>query len=188
MVVSERDRAGLHRSAAEPVCVRSVARRSRSGSARAWQTPVFISYPSAEKLDPVPRRDRRQDVRARRHVRRRGEGPARALLDVRVWEAMRERGLGPDGIVLSVGTFALLAVGVSWLSFRFRSVRKVLEAAPLIVIQDGRPIEKNLRTERLTLEEVAAEARLQQIASLEDVAWGIVESGGRISFIPSDRS
>lgn len=91
------------------------------------------------------------------------------------------------GIVLSVGTFALLAVGVSWLSFRFRSVRKVLEAAPLIVIQDGRPIEKNLRNERLTLEEVAAEARLQQIASLEDVAWGIVESGGRISFIPRDR-
>jgi uncharacterized membrane protein YcaP (DUF421 family) len=45
-------------------------------------------------------------------------------------------------------------------------------------------VERNLRAERLTLEEVASAARTQQIASLEDVEWAIVEPSGQISFIP----
>ena len=32
------------------------------------------------------------------------------------------------------------------------------------------------------------EARLQQISSLEDVQWALLESGGRISFIPKSPS
>jgi uncharacterized membrane protein YcaP (DUF421 family) len=92
------------------------------------------------------------------------------------------------GSVLAVGTFALLVVATSWLSFRFKGVRKVVEAAPLVIIQDGKPIDKNLRVERLTLEEVASAARVQQIASLEEVEWAIVESSGQISFIPRSSS
>ncbi len=41
-----------------------------------------------------------------------------------------------------------------------------------------------MRAERLTLEEVASAARLQQIGSLDDVEWAIVEANGQISFIP----
>ncbi|MFN0154185.1 MAG: DUF421 domain-containing protein [Gaiella sp.] len=93
------------------------------------------------------------------------------------------------GVALSVGTFAVLAVGVSWLTYRFKSARKILEAAPLVVVQHGQPVEHNLRAERLTVEEIAAEARLASIPALEDVEWAIVESGGRISFIRrADRS
>ena len=77
------------------------------------------------------------------------------------------------GLLLSVGTFA---ARVPWL-------RPVLEAGPLIIIQDGKLIEKNLRKERLTPEEIAEEARQQQIASLDDVAWGVLEGSGRMSFI-----
>jgi uncharacterized membrane protein YcaP (DUF421 family) len=45
-------------------------------------------------------------------------------------------------------------------------------------------IESNLRHERMTPEEVAAEARLQGHASLDEIAWGVLEGSGRISFIP----
>jgi uncharacterized membrane protein YcaP (DUF421 family) len=41
-----------------------------------------------------------------------------------------------------------------------------------------------LRRERLTLEEVVAEARLQQIAGLDEVAWAVLETSGKISIIP----
>jgi uncharacterized membrane protein YcaP (DUF421 family) len=40
----------------------------------------------------------------------------------------------------------------------------------------------------LTLEEIAAEARKQQISSLEDVQWAVLETGGTISFIPKSGS
>ena len=38
--------------------------------------------------------------------------------------------------------------------------------------------------ERLTVEELAAEARRQQIESLEKVQWAVLETSGTISFIP----
>ena len=47
-------------------------------------------------------------------------------------------------------------------------------------------IEKNLRRERMTVEEVAAEARFQQIDTLDKVRWAVLESGGRISFIAKE--
>ena len=53
-----------------------------------------------------------------------------------------------------------------------------------MIVQDGRLLESNLRRERLTVEEVAEEARMQKIASLEDVQWAMLETTGKISFIP----
>jgi uncharacterized membrane protein YcaP (DUF421 family) len=88
------------------------------------------------------------------------------------------------GSMLAIGTFAILTVLASWLVYRFRSLRKVLDEEPLIILQDGKLIEHNLRHERLTEEEVAAAARQQQIASLDTVAWAVLEGNGRISFIP----
>lgn len=87
------------------------------------------------------------------------------------------------GLVLAAGTISLLAVLVSYLSFRFKRLRPILDGEPIVIVQDGKVIERNLKRERLTQEEVAAEARLQQIASLEDVQWALLEKGGQISFI-----
>jgi uncharacterized membrane protein YcaP (DUF421 family) len=88
------------------------------------------------------------------------------------------------GALLAVGTFAVLTVATSYLVYRFRSVRPLLEAKPLIIVQDGELIESNLRQERLTPREVAAAARQSQIGSLDDIAWAVLETNGRISFIP----
>jgi uncharacterized membrane protein YcaP (DUF421 family) len=87
------------------------------------------------------------------------------------------------GIFLSVGTFTMLTVFVSYLVFRFPRARVLFESEPLIVVQDGEVIEKNLRRERMTSEEVAAEARQQQIETLADVKWGVLETNGKLSFI-----
>ena len=82
-----------------------------------------------------------------------------------------------------IGTFALLQVFVSWVGFRFPRARPVLEGEPIIVVQDGQVIERNLKRERLTVEEIAEEARSQQIAHLADVRWAVLETNGNISFI-----
>jgi uncharacterized membrane protein YcaP (DUF421 family) len=90
------------------------------------------------------------------------------------------------GTVMVIATITLLTVGTSYLSFRFRRLRPVLEGEPLVLLQDGRPIERNLRRERITLEELRAAARQQQIGSLERVRLAILETDGRISFIPAE--
>jgi uncharacterized membrane protein YcaP (DUF421 family) len=99
-------------------------------------------------------------------------------------QGVTQNDLSFTGLVLVVGMFGLLTLAMSYAGWRFPRVRPLLEPEPLILVEDGKVIEKNLRKERITPEEVAGEARLQQITSLEDVQWALLESGGRISFIP----
>ena len=87
------------------------------------------------------------------------------------------------GALLVVGTFAVLQVLVSWISYRFPRVRPIVEGEPIIVVQDGQPIERNMKRERLTLGELAEAARQQGIEHLADVKWGVLETTGKISFI-----
>jgi uncharacterized membrane protein YcaP (DUF421 family) len=87
------------------------------------------------------------------------------------------------GAVLVVGTLAVLQVATSWISFRFPFTRRVLEGEPLIVLEDGKPIDRNLKRERLTVEELAESARLHEIGSLDEVKWAVLERNGELSFI-----
>jgi uncharacterized membrane protein YcaP (DUF421 family) len=87
------------------------------------------------------------------------------------------------GALIVISTIMLLSVVTGWLGYRFRPARRVLEGEPLIVVDDGQPVMRNLKRERITVEEVETEARLQQIASLEKVRWGVLETDGKMSFI-----
>jgi uncharacterized membrane protein YcaP (DUF421 family) len=88
------------------------------------------------------------------------------------------------GALIVISTIAVLSVFVSWLSFRFRAVRRVTEGEPVVLVHDGQPIERNMRRERITLEDIEAEARGNQIVSVRDLRWAILENDGRISCIP----
>jgi uncharacterized membrane protein YcaP (DUF421 family) len=88
------------------------------------------------------------------------------------------------GLVLAAGTIALMQVGVSYVNFRFKRMRTVLEGEPIVLIEDGRVLERNVHRERMTRHELEEQARLSQIASLDDVRWAVLETSGQISFIP----
>src|SRR5436305_10060686 len=75
------------------------------------------------------------------------------------------------GTLSVLATFSVLTVSVGYVSFKVKRVRAVLDGSPIVLVRDGEVIERNLRRERLTVEEVEAEARLQQVGSLEDVRW-----------------
>jgi uncharacterized membrane protein YcaP (DUF421 family) len=104
-----------------------------------------------------------------------------------IQQGVTQNDLSFTGLLLAVGVFGLMTLSASYLGFRFPRVRPLLEPEPMILVENGNVIERNLRKERITQGEIAAEARLQQIPSLEDVRWAVLESGGRISFIPKSR-
>ena len=84
-------------------------------------------------------------------------------------------------------TMAVLVVATAWLSFRFARLRPLLEGEPTLLISDGRLLERNLRRERMTVEEIRSEARQQSIGSLEDIRFAVLETNGKISFITASR-
>jgi uncharacterized membrane protein YcaP (DUF421 family) len=88
------------------------------------------------------------------------------------------------GSLLAVGTIGVLTALVSWIAYRFPRSRPVLDGRPVVLLEDGQPIEANMRRERITIEELAAQARLAQLESLQQAKWAVLETGGQISFIP----
>jgi uncharacterized membrane protein YcaP (DUF421 family) len=58
----------------------------------------------------------------------------------------------------------------------------------VILVEHGRTTNRNLRLNRITLEELAAQARLQQVAQIADIDWAVLETSGQISVIPKQRS
>ena len=87
------------------------------------------------------------------------------------------------GALLAISTIGLLTVALSYVSFRFKRMRPILNGEPIVLVEDGEIIEANLRRQRLTREEIGAEARLEGIAAIEEVRWAILETNGRISFV-----
>jgi uncharacterized membrane protein YcaP (DUF421 family) len=88
------------------------------------------------------------------------------------------------GAVTVIATIALLTVTLSYLSFKVPRLRPMLDGEPLVLVQDGEVIDRNLRRERITRDELLAEARQHDISSLQNVRFAVLETNGAISFIP----
>jgi len=100
-----------------------------------------------------------------------------------VQQGVTQNDFSLTGMVLAIGTIAVLTVFFSYLPWCFQVLRPVLEGVPTILVDEGNVVEKNLKRHRMTQEEVAAAARLQNVPSLSDVRWAVLETNGQISFI-----
>jgi uncharacterized membrane protein YcaP (DUF421 family) len=100
-----------------------------------------------------------------------------------IQQGVTQNDLSVTGLLLVIGTVAVMQVAASYLSYRFARLRPILEGEPLVIIEDGHFIERNLKRERLTVDDVTEEMRLSSIASLGEVQWAVLETSGRMSFI-----
>jgi uncharacterized membrane protein YcaP (DUF421 family) len=90
------------------------------------------------------------------------------------------------GATTVIVTMASLVVGTAYLSFRFKRLRPLLEGDPVLLISEGRLLERNLGRQRMTVEELRSEARQQSIGSLEEIRYAVLETNGKLSFITRD--
>src|SRR4051794_11361832 len=88
------------------------------------------------------------------------------------------------GAFITIFTIAAIQVGIGFVTFRSARVRTVMEGEPVVLIEDGRVVQRNLRRARIAEDELPEEARLSQLTSLSDVAWAVLETSGKISIIP----
>jgi uncharacterized membrane protein YcaP (DUF421 family) len=90
------------------------------------------------------------------------------------------------GIFLAISTFSLLALATSYVTFKSRRARTFIEGEPLILVDHGKPVESNLRSQRLTTDDIAEQGRAAGIESLDAVKWCVLESSGSMSFIKAN--
>lgn len=120
-----------------------------------------------------------------------GVGIADILFVVIVADASQNALSGPYGTIaegmLLVATLVAWNAAMDWAAFRWAPVRRLLEPRPILLIRDGRILARNLRHEFLTLEDLQAQMRQHEIASIAEVRRAYMESDGKFSFLTVDR-
>lgn len=117
-------------------------------------------------------------------------GPADLLVIVLIADAA-QNGLGKEYQSVTEGLCLVVTIVawdyiIDWLSFRFPRLRAVLRPPALTVIRDGRVIEQAMQKELLSMDDLLAQLRQQQIEAVEEVKVARLEGDGRFSAIRRD--
>jgi uncharacterized membrane protein YcaP (DUF421 family) len=100
-----------------------------------------------------------------------------------IQSGVTQNDLSITGVLITVSTIGILQVAISYLSFRFRRMRPFLQGEPIVLVENGQFIDRNMRRERLTTDDLAEKARMNEIESIDQVKWAVLETNGDISFI-----
>ena len=100
-----------------------------------------------------------------------------------VQQGVTQEDYSVTGAVLAIGTFAFWVTLLDWVTWRSEGARRVVEGTPLVIIENGKPVEATLKLELLPWDEVLESARQNGIDDIEDVHLAVLETSGKISFI-----
>ena len=94
-----------------------------------------------------------------------------------------------DGIALFAGLVPICVIWgteliLSFLSLKSSKVRKLLCGKPVILIENGKILQQNLRKTRITLDELTGHLREKDVLDLKSVQYAILETNGNLSVFP----
>lgn len=101
-----------------------------------------------------------------------------------VQQGVTQEDMSITGAIVSVSVFVIWTLISDAVSRRSASASRWLGGTPVVILRSGRPLEKRLASERLTLEELKEEARVHGYRDLSELQWVILETDGRFSFVP----
>lgn len=84
-----------------------------------------------------------------------------------------------------VGTVIFWSYFLNWLGYKFPKLR-FLNPPPLLLVKNGRLIERHLQQELITEDELMSKLRQQGVEFLAEVKFAYMEADGSISIITSD--
>lgn len=87
-----------------------------------------------------------------------------------------------DGLIL-VGTIIVWSYALNWLGYQFPRLQRFLNPAPLLLVKNGRLIQRNMQRELITEGELMVQLRKQGVEKLEEVRMAFMEADGSISLI-----
>lgn len=105
-----------------------------------------------------------------------------------VQQGVTQEDYSVTGAVMTVGTFALLSVLLSYVSWRFPRTRRALEGRPVVVVRDGAMQHDIMRLERMTDTELLEAARKEGIRRIEEIELAVLENDGSVSFFQRSAS
>jgi uncharacterized membrane protein YcaP (DUF421 family) len=87
-----------------------------------------------------------------------------------------------EGAIL-VGTVIFWSYLLNWLGYKWPEVQRFLNPPPLLLVKNGRIIERHLAQELITEDELMSKLRQQGVEFLDEVKFAYMETDGSISII-----
>lgn len=90
--------------------------------------------------------------------------------------------------IVPVLVLVALEIAASVFMMKSGKFRKMLCGSPIVVIRDGKLLQNEMKRLRLTTEDLCVQLRQQNVFSLEDVQYCIVETNGKVSVLEKPES
>lgn len=103
-----------------------------------------------------------------------------------VQQGVTQEDMSITGAALAAGTMCFWTIVLAESSYRWSPARRVFKGVPMVILRDGRPVERVLKQQRIDLESLKDAARQHGIADLADVRCGVLEADGMFSFIRNE--
>ena len=86
--------------------------------------------------------------------------------------------------IVPIATIFLAERGLSFVTLRSIRLRRLICGKPVILVENGRPLWRNLRRTRVTMDELMAHLRLKDVLDIRTVRYAILETNGSLSVFP----
>ena len=86
--------------------------------------------------------------------------------------------------LIPIAAVLVMEMVLSFLSMRSIKVRKFLCGKPVILIENGKFLQDNMRKNRVTLDELISQLREKEVLDPSTVQYAILETGGNLSVFP----
>ena len=96
---------------------------------------------------------------------------------------MQDFGIPMASGIIPIATLIVLEILLSWLALKSRVFRRLLNGQPAIIIRSGKLDIQKLRQMRLTTDEVVETLRKQNVSSVADVKYGVIEPDGSLTVV-----
>ena len=90
--------------------------------------------------------------------------------------------------IIAIFTLVILEVMLSFLTLKLPWLQKMIDGKPTVIIKDGKILQNALKNMRLTVEDLTNNLRQKGFFRLEDIAYCIVETDGKLSIFPTPQA
>ena len=87
--------------------------------------------------------------------------------------------------IASITGLVLMQTVISYFALKSRKVSSLLSGKPSILINKGKIDYKELKKERISIDEIFEQLRIQGYFNIKDVQYAILETDGNLSVVPS---
>jgi len=100
-----------------------------------------------------------------------------------IQQGVMQQDYSVTGSILALASFGFWLTVVTFVTWKSKVARTILDGVPIVLVADGRPIDRALAVEHMPLEEVLEAARQQGVDDLAKIRLAVLEVSGRISII-----